>query len=78
MLSNQRLSDKSINLKSLNLLEKISLVEDIWDDISSSQENFEVSEEQKKEIDLRLSSYQLNPNDSKTWNIVREDIKSKL
>lgn len=78
MLSNQNLNNRSIDLKSLSLQEKIALVEDLWDEISSNQKNIEVSEEQKKELDLRLSNYRLNPDDSKQWSLVREDVKSRL
>lgn len=78
MLSNQEQSQKSINIKSLSLQEKVSLVQDIWDEISGSQESTPILEDQKKEIDLRLSNYLLKPNDNKSWNLVREEIKSKL
>jgi putative addiction module component (TIGR02574 family) len=78
MLSNQDSGAKSIDIKNLSLKEKISLVEDIWDEISNNQNYVDVSDEQKKELDLRLSKYKLNLAESKKWCIVREEIKSKL
>jgi len=68
----------SFNIKNLSLKEKISLVEDIWDEISNTQKYVGVSDEQKKELDSRLSKYKLNLTESKEWSIVREEIKSKL
>jgi putative addiction module component (TIGR02574 family) len=78
MLSNQDSGAKSVDIKNLSLKEKISLVEDIWDEISNNQNSVDVSDEQKKELDLRLSKYKLNLSESKKWSIVREEIKSKL
>ncbi len=78
MLNTQDNFGNSRNLKNLSLQEKILLVQDIWDDISSSQENITISDDQKKELELRLSNYKLKPQDGKNWNIVREEIKSKL
>ncbi|HCY77933.1 MAG TPA: addiction module protein [Ignavibacteriales bacterium] len=78
MLSNQDSGAKSIDIKNLSLKEKISLVEDIWDEISNNQNYLYVSDEQKKELDSRLSKYKLNLAESKKWSIVREEIKSKL
>lgn len=78
MLSSQGHPKKSINLKNLSLQEKVILVQDIWDEISCSQENISITDEQKKELDFRLSNYQLYPNDNKNWNLVKENIKSKL
>ena len=78
MLSNQDSGAKSFDIKNLSLKEKISLVEDIWDEISNTQNYLGVSDEQKKELDSRLSKYKLNLSESKEWSIVREEIKSKL
>lgn len=78
MLSNQDSGTKSFDIKNLSLKEKISLVEDIWDEISNTQNYVDVSDEQKKELDSRLSKYKLNLTESKEWSIVREEIKSKL
>ena len=66
------------DIKNLSIKEKISLVEDIWDEISNTQNYLGVSDEQKKELDSRLSKYKLNITESKEWSIVREEIKSKL
>lgn len=78
MLSTKENFGSQRNLKNLSLQEKILLVQDIWDDISEDQNNIAVSEEQKRELDLRLSQYKLNISESKKWSIVREEIKSKL
>lgn len=78
MLNTQDNFGSTQNLKNLSLQEKILLVQDIWDEISSSQENITISDEQKKELELRLSNYQLKPEYGKNWKIIREEIKSKL
>ncbi len=78
MLNTQNKTGNPINLKNLSLQKKILLVQDIWDDISSSQENISISDDQKQELELRLNNYKLKPQDGKNWNLVREEIKSKL
>ena len=45
MLSNQDSGAKSFDIKNLSLKEKISLVEDIWDEISNTQNYVDVSDE---------------------------------
>ena len=46
--------------------ERILIVEDIWDSIISSEEDFPVMDEQKKELDSRLEAYYKIPNEGKS------------
>jgi putative addiction module component (TIGR02574 family) len=66
------------NIKKLSVAERILIVEDIWDSIISSHEDFPISDEQKKELDLRLEAYYKNPNEGKSWEEVKKNIQSQI
>ena len=70
--------DSIENIKKLSIAERILIIEDIWDSIISSKEEFPISDEQKKELDLRLELYYENPNEGKTWKDVKDNIKSQI
>ncbi|MDP2303921.1 MAG: addiction module protein [Ignavibacteria bacterium] len=67
---------KSLNdIKSLSIKERIFVVEEIWDSIMLSQEEFPISEEQKQLLDARLESHQRNPEEGKSWTEVKNMIQ---
>jgi putative addiction module component (TIGR02574 family) len=43
--------------RQLPLAERVQLVEEIWNSIGDANEGLPVTEEQKKELDVRLQSY---------------------
>ena len=66
------------SIKKLSIAERILIVEDIWDSIISSKEDFPISDEQRRELDLRLEAYYKNPNEGKSWEEVRNNIQSQI
>jgi putative addiction module component (TIGR02574 family) len=76
---NGQLNSNSIeDIKKLSVAERILIVEDIWDSIFSSEEDFPITDEQKKELDSRLDAYKKNPNEGKSWKEVKDNIRSHL
>lgn len=63
------------DIKKLSVAERILIVEDIWDSIISSEDDFPISDAQKKELDSRLDEYYKNPNEGKSWKEVRDNIQ---
>ena len=59
----------------LNIAERIQLVEDIWDSISTTTQNIDLTEAQKIELDNRLNRFQQNPNSGSTWDEVKQRIQ---
>ena len=49
-----------MNIRDLPLNDRIRLVEDIWDSIAAEQHTIPISEEQRRELDKRLKSYELS------------------
>ena len=66
------------NIKKLSVADRILIVEEIWDSIILSNEQYPVSDEQKKELDSRLKSYLENPGKGKSWEEVRKNIQSQI
>ena len=59
---------------SLPIPQRVHLVEQIWDSIVEDEQGFELTTEQKKELDRRLDSHQASPKSGKSW----EEVKSRL
>ena len=68
---------KSILSKVLqyDILERILLVEDIWDSIAQCPEAIPVKDSQLKELDSRLEAYHRNPKSGSPWDVVKKRIK---
>ncbi len=61
-------------IASLNISQKIMLVEEIWDSIAQEQEQVAITDEERAILDERLSSFEANPDDVISW----EEIKQRL
>jgi len=59
---------------SLSVLERIQLVEDIWDTITLEADAVALTEDEKKIIDERLISYHRDPSSGSPW----EDVLRRL
>ena len=61
-------------IKRLDVAERISLVEEIWDSIAENHELIPVTQYQKDELDRRLESYNRSPEVGSTW----QDVKNRI
>ncbi|MFT3878526.1 MAG: addiction module protein [Gemmatales bacterium] len=64
-------------LDKLSNEEKIELVGEIWDSISNYDELFELTEEEKQELDRRLAEYEAHPETGMTWEEVRDQLRKR-
>ena len=62
---------------SLSLAEKIQLVEDLWDDIALSSEDWPLSDAQKAELSRRIEDFERNPLEGMTWQEAKEQIRRR-
>jgi len=60
-------------IKKLNLSEKILIVEDIWDSIVAKDEYPELTKEQFTELNRRIDSFHVKPEQGRTWNEIKND-----
>ncbi|MEH2362315.1 addiction module protein [Nostoc sp.] len=61
----------------LTLSEKLQLVEDLWDSIAQVPEQIPVLDWQKEELDKRKATYLQNPDSGRSWEEVKERIRSR-
>ena len=66
------------NLRTLSIVERIRLVEDLWDSIASDQAALSLTDEQRAELDRRLDAYEANPEQLLTWDQVLEQLRGRL
>ncbi len=62
----------------LGLSEKLQLVEDLWDDIASSDDAVPVYQWQKEELDRRKRDYLKNPESGISWEEAKAMIRKQV
>ena len=66
------------NLYILPIVERIKLVEDLWDSIASDQGALPLTDAQRTELDRRLDTYSLKGSKGRQAHEVIEDIRKRL
>ncbi len=66
------------NLNTLPIVEKIQLVEDLWDSIAADQSSLPLTAEQRSELDKRLDSYESDGIEGRVASEVISDIRKRL
>ena len=62
-------------IRKLSLAERILLLEDMWDSIADKPDAWELIDEQKDELDRRVSAYEANPENTFTWDEVKASLR---
>jgi putative addiction module component (TIGR02574 family) len=60
----------SLGIDRLGVSERIQLVQEIWDSIAASAEEFPLTEAQRQELDRRLALLEANPDNVIPWDEV--------
>jgi putative addiction module component (TIGR02574 family) len=66
------------DLNTLPIIEKIQLVEDLWDSIAADQASLPLTPEQRTEIDRLLDSYESDRLEGRVAGKVISDIRKLL
>ncbi len=67
--------NKIVNeIRKLNVIERLNIVTDIWDEIKESQELEIISEDDKRILLNRLANYKANPDSATDWTNLKEEI----
>ncbi len=61
----------------LSVPERIQLAEDIWDSLLEVPDAISLTEDQKRDLDRRLESYHLNPQQGSPWQEVKDRIRQR-
>ncbi|MFM2429513.1 MAG: hypothetical protein RLZZ511_726 [Cyanobacteriota bacterium] len=64
-------------IKTLDLNDRIQLVQAIWDTIADEQEYPDLTDEEKQELDRRIDEHDADPDNVLTWEELKSSIKSK-
>ena len=64
----------SPEIRRLPVADRLDLVERIWDSIHEDQEQFQLTDAQKADLDRRLAEHSVAPDCGSSW----EDVKAKL
>ena len=63
-------------IKKLSIPECILIVEEIWDSIAQENESYELTQAQRDELDRRIESFTLNPQQGRTWEEIKTEFMS--
>jgi len=66
------------NLRTLPIVERIRLVEDLWDSIAADQVALPITDEQRAELDRRLDAYEADGIKGRVASDVIADIRKRL
>ncbi len=64
-------------LRKLNVIERLNIITDMWDEIKESRELEFVSDEEKKLLLNRLANYRSNPGSAKDWADLKQEVYEK-
>jgi putative addiction module component (TIGR02574 family) len=57
----------------LSIADRILLVEEIWDTIAEDNQAFQLTDNQKEELERRLESAKDNPGQGRTWDEIKAE-----
>jgi putative addiction module component (TIGR02574 family) len=69
---------KSLGIDKLPIEERLALVDEIWDGISSEVQALNLNDEMKAELDRRITLADTNPNASIPWDLVKLEAEARL
>lgn len=64
-------------IKKLSIPERIFIVEEIWDSIAQENESFDLTEQQRLELDKRIESLNANPEQGRTWDEIKAEYMNR-
>ena len=60
------------DIRHLPVPERVHLAEQIWDNIVEDEQQFQLTEAQKAELDRRLAAHRASPDNSSPWESVKK------
>jgi putative addiction module component (TIGR02574 family) len=65
-------------IRRLNVIERLNILTDIWDEIKESRELEIVSEDDKRLLLNRLANYKAKPDSATDWTELRQEIHEQI
>ncbi|HLC15994.1 MAG TPA: addiction module protein [Thermodesulfovibrionia bacterium] len=60
-------------IRKLNIIDRLNIVTDIWEDIKDSDELVTISDSEKELLKKRLEKYLANPDSSVDWDDLKDE-----
>ena len=72
-------ADMMREIRGLSVDERIELADAIWDSVEEDreEEDCDLTDSQKRELERRLEAYEANPDDVIPWETVRQKLQAK-
>ena len=72
-------ADMMREIRGLSVDERIELADAIWDSVEEDreEEDCDLTDAQKRELERRLAAYEANPDDVIPWETVRQKLQAK-
>ena len=64
-------------LRELNVIERLNIITDMWDEIKESRELEFISDEEKELLMNRLANYRSNPGSAEDWLDLKQKVYEK-
>ena len=72
-----QIADRMREIRGLSVEDRIELADAIWDSIEEDQEEYELTDAQKRDLEKRLASYEASGYKGDSWENVVERIRAK-
>ena len=72
-----QLTDRMREIRGLSVEDRIELADAIWDSIEEDQEEYELTDAQKRDLEKRLAAYEASGYKGDSWENVVERIRAK-
>lgn len=69
---------KSLGIDKLPIEDRLALVEEIWDGISTDAKTLELNDQMKAELDRRIEEADANPSAGIPWELVESETRNRL
>lgn len=69
---------KSLGLDGLSVEDRLALIEQLWESLSSSSAELPLTQAQRDELDRRLADYHANPEEGVSWDELKQSLDARF
>jgi putative addiction module component (TIGR02574 family) len=68
----------TVDIATMTTVERLGLIEQLWDSLSNDAEDLPLTSEQAAELDRRLALQEADPSRNAHWDIVKAKIRQQI
>ena len=69
---------QELGIDRMSVVDRLALVQQIWDSIAEEVERLPLTEAQRQELDRRLAAHKANPQAAIPWEQVESEARARL